>query len=84
MASFILEAFVMSQAGISNNNDNSNTFRDPDEWKTGDEEMTAAQRSYLQTLADEAGEEVDPNLTKAEASKRIDELQQRTGRGIDR
>ena len=74
----------MSQAGLSNNNDNSNNFRDPDEWKTGDEEMTAAQRSYLQTLADEAGEEVDPNLTKAEASKRIDELQQKTGRGIDR
>ena len=51
---------------------------------TGDEEMTGAQWSYLQTLAAEAGEEVDPTLTKAEASKRIDELQQKTGRGIDR
>jgi hypothetical protein len=60
-----------------------NTVKDPDEWKTGDEEMTGAQRSYLQTLADEAGEEVDVNLTKAEASKKIDELQQKTGRGID-
>ena len=60
-----------------------NTVKDPDEWKTGDEEMTGAQRSYLQTLADEAGEDVDLNLTKAEASKKIDELQQRTGRGID-
>ena len=64
-------------------NDAGNTVKDPDEWKTGEEEMTGAQRSYLQTLADEAGEEVDLNLTKAEASKKIDELQQKTGRGID-
>lgn len=70
----------MSQSGITNNE---NTIKDPDQWKTGDEEMTGAQRSYLQTLAEEAGEEVDPNLTKAEASKRIEELQQKTGRGID-
>jgi hypothetical protein len=60
-----------------------NTVKDPDDWKTGDEDMTGAQRSYLQTLADEAGEEVDENLSKAEASKKIDELQQKTGRGID-
>ena len=59
----------------------SNMIKDPDEWKTGDEDITGAQRSYLQTLADEAGEEVDLNLTKAEASKRIEELQQKTGRG---
>ena len=59
----------------------SNMIKDPDEWITGDEEMTGAQRSYLQTLADEAGEEVDLDLTKAEASKRIEELQQKTGRG---
>ena len=59
----------------------SNMIKDPDEWKTGDEDMTGAQRSYLQTLADEAGEAVDLNLTKAEASKRIEELQQKTGRG---
>lgn len=63
-------------------NENSNMIKDPDDWKTGDEEMTGAQRSYLQTLADEAGEEVDLNLTKAEASKRIEELQQKTGRGV--
>lgn len=73
----------MSQSGIINN-EPSNTIKDPDDWVTGAEEMTGAQRSYLQTLADEAGEEVDPNLTKAEASKRIEELQQKTGRGIDR
>jgi hypothetical protein len=61
-----------------------NTVKDPDQWKTGDEEMTGAQASYLNTLASEAGEELDENLTKAEASKKIDELQQKTGRGIDR
>jgi hypothetical protein len=48
---------------------------------TGDEPMTGPQRSYLKTLAHEAGEEVPDNLTKAEASKLIDRLQQRTGRG---
>ena len=60
-----------------------NTQKDPDEWVTGDESMTGAQASYLETLAQEAGEPVDETLTKAEASKRIDELQERTGRGRD-
>jgi hypothetical protein len=59
----------------------SNTIKDPDDWKTGDEPMTGAQESYLNTLASEAGEEVEENLTKAEASKRIDELREKTGRG---
>lgn len=59
----------------------SNTVKDPDDWTTGDETMTGAQASYLKTLCDEAGEEFDPTLSKAQASKRIDELQQRTGRG---
>jgi DUF3072 family protein len=59
----------------------SNTIKDPDDWKTGEEPMTGAQSSYLHTLASEAGEEVDENLSKAEASKRIDELQEKTGRG---
>jgi hypothetical protein len=59
----------------------SNTIKDPDDWTTGEEPMTGAQESYLHTLASEAGEEVEPGLTKAEASKRIDELQQKTGRG---
>jgi Protein of unknown function (DUF3072) len=57
-------------------------LKDPEDWTTGDEPMTAAQRSYLHTLATEAGETVDDNLTKAEASKKIDELQQKTGRGV--
>ena len=54
--------------------------RDPDEWKTGDEPMTAAQRSYLETLSREAGEEFDDSLSKADASKRIDELRDRSPR----
>ena len=59
----------------------SNTIKDPDQWTTGDESMTGAQRSYLHTLAEEAGEEISDDLTKAEASKKIDELQEKTGRG---
>jgi DUF3072 family protein len=58
-----------------------NRIKDPDQWTTGDEPMTGAQESYLNTLATEAGEEVEPDLSKAEASKRIDELQDKTGRG---
>ena len=54
--------------------------KDPDEWKTGDEPMTPAQRSYLDTLARDCGEEVEEGLTKAEASKRIDELRERSPR----
>jgi hypothetical protein len=54
--------------------------RDPDEWKTGDEPMTDAQRSYLETLCRETGEELDETLSKAEASKRIDELRERSPR----
>jgi len=57
--------------------------RDPNEWKTGDEPMTAAQRSYLETLAREVGEEVEDGLSKAEASKRIDELRARSPRLAD-
>ena len=65
------------------NQNNSNMIKDPDDWKTGDEPMTGAQQSYLQTLSDEAGEQFDENLTKAEASKRIEELQEKTGRGVE-
>ena len=59
----------------------SNLEKDPDDWTTGDEPMTDAQKSYLKTLSDEAKEAFDDSLTKAEASKRIDELQEKTGRG---
>jgi len=64
--------------------DQSNTIKDPNEWTTGDEPMTGAQRSYLKTLSDEAKEPFDDSLTKADASKRIDELQEKTGRGANR
>lgn len=60
-----------------------NLQKDPEEWVTGDEPMTAAQASYLNTLASEAGEQVEEGLTKAAASERIDELQAKTGRGVD-
>jgi Protein of unknown function (DUF3072) len=60
--------------------DNPGLQKDPDEWKTGDEPMTASQRSYLETLGQDTGERVDENLTKAEASKLIDELRQRSPR----
>jgi uncharacterized damage-inducible protein DinB len=60
----------------------SNTEKDPNEWMTGDEPMTGAQASYLKTLSQEAGEPFDESLTKAEASRRIDELQRKTGRGV--
>jgi hypothetical protein len=58
-----------------------NPEKDPDDWVTGDEPMTGPQASYLSTLAQEAGVEVPEGLSKADASKLIDELQERTGRG---
>jgi hypothetical protein len=73
----------MSDKKTQEHADESNTIKDPDNWTTGDEPMTGAQRSYLTTLSEEAKEEFDENLTKAEASKRIEELQQKTGRGAD-
>ena len=61
----------------------SNAEKDPENWTTGDERMTGAQASYLKTLAEEAGDldQYDEGLTKAEASQRIDALQEKTGRG---
>jgi len=55
--------------------------KDPADWVTGDEPITAAQKSYLNTLATEAGEELSADLTKAEASEHIERLQKKTGRG---
>lgn len=55
--------------------------KDPEDWTTGDEPMTGPQESYLNTLAQEAGEEVPSELTKVEASQLIDRLQEKTGRG---
>jgi hypothetical protein len=70
-------SYAQSDAG-------SNAQKDPDEWITGAEPMTGAQKSYLKTLCDEAGEEFDETLSKAAASKRIEELQQKTGRGLSK
>jgi hypothetical protein len=58
-----------------------NMEKDPADWVTGDEPMTGAQRSYLKTLSEEARQPFDENLSKADASRRIDELQAMTGRG---
>jgi hypothetical protein len=58
--------------------------KDPEDWTTGDEPMTGPQASYLQTLLQQAGkspDDLDPKLTKAQASELIDELQKQTGRG---
>ncbi len=57
--------------------------KDTEDWVTGDEPMTGPQASYLKTLCQQAGEEFDPGLTKAQASERIEELQAKTGRGTD-
>ena len=58
-----------------------NTVKNPDDWTTGNEPLTGAQKSYLHTLASEANETIDEDITKAEASKKIEELQAKTGRG---
>ena len=60
-----------------------NPEKDTSDWVTGNEPMTGAQRSYLHTLAQEAGSEVPENMTKAQASDLIEELQAQTGRGAD-
>lgn len=67
--------------GASAPQSGSSTEKDPEDWVTGDEPMTGAQKSYLDTLAREAGEQLSPDLTKAEASEHIDRLQDKTGRG---
>ncbi len=74
---------IMSAAENPKAEPQGNAAKDPDDWVTGDEAMTGAQASYLKTLSEEAGEEFDPDLTKAEASKKIDALQEKTGRGVD-
>ena len=61
-------------------NTGSNTEKDPEDWVTGDEPMTGAQASYLKTLTEETGEDFDENLSKADASKKIDELKGRSPR----
>jgi hypothetical protein len=67
--------------GASSPGTSGTTEKDPSDWVTGDEPMTGAQRSYLDTLAREAGEQLPADLTKAQASEHIDRLQAQTGRG---
>ena len=58
----------------------SNTRKDPDDWVSGDEPMTGAQASYLKTLCEQAHSDTfDENLTKAEASKLIEEMREKAG-----
>lgn len=70
----------MADNSINQANDDS-PEKDPETWVTGDEPITAPQRSYLETLARQAGQEVDLDITKAEASEMIEQLQSQTGRG---
>lgn len=71
----------MTDKHVAEQADEGNMKKDPDQWVTGDEPMTGAQKSYLKTLSEEAKVDFDEGLSKAEASKRIDELQAMTGRG---
>ena len=61
-------------------NDDRSAEKDPSDWVTGDEPATGAQKSYLNTLARQAGEDVPEELSKADASRKIDELKDETGR----
>jgi hypothetical protein len=76
----VLLFVLLMRNQVPNDTDQPALQRDPDEWKTGDEPMTDAQRSYLETLCRETGEEFDETLSKAEASKRIDQLRERSPR----
>ncbi|GGG21574.1 DUF3072 domain-containing protein [Rhodococcoides trifolii] len=71
----------MSESTSNQNNVDQNPEKDPSDWVTGDEPMTGPQKSYLETLAREAGEEIEGTPNKAEASELIDKLQSKTGRG---
>ena len=76
----VLRSIRLMKSHSTDQNAQAGLQRHPDEWKTGEEPMTAAQRSYLETLCRESGEQFDESLTKAEASKRIDELRERSPR----
>lgn len=68
----------------SNNQNQQNPIKDPEDWTTGDEPMTGPQESYLRTLLQQAGksdDDLDASMTKAQASELIDQLQNETGRG---
>jgi len=74
----------MTDKRISEQADRSNMRKRPDDWVSGDEPMTGAQKSYLKTLCEEAKQPFDENLTKAQASRRIDELHRMTRLDVER
>jgi hypothetical protein len=74
---------VNEQAPPSDTSAPSNTIKDPSDWTTGGETMTGAQASYLKTLSEASNVALDDTVSKADASRRIDELQGKTGRGRD-
>jgi hypothetical protein len=79
-AGWTLKHEMTAMSTPKTSNTDQGKIKDPSEWTTGDEPMTGAQESYLHTLARQAGEEVeDEDLTKAEASMKIDELREKTG-----
>ena len=79
----VMEENVTNKQNVGASQPDTAAQKDPDEWVTGNESMTGPQASYLRTLAQEAGEPFDESLSKAEASKKIEELQDKTGRGKD-
>ena len=83
MRTYVWAVEAGGNAGHMDQQEQRTPEKDPSDWTTGDEPMTGPQASYLETLSREAGEKFDPNMSKADASRRIDELQDRTGRGAD-
>jgi len=69
---------------VAKNPTDAGAVKDPSEWKTGNEPMTASQQSYLHTLAQDCGEPAPDDLTKAEASELIDELRKKSARVQER
>ena len=65
--------------GASTPRGNDALEKDPSDWVSGDDPITPSQKSYLDTLARQAGEELPADLTKAEASQHIDRLRTQTG-----
>ena len=65
--------------GATGDAQDGNLEKDPSDWVSGDDPATEAQKSYIDSLAKQAGEQIPANLTKAEASEHIDRLKKMTG-----
>lgn len=65
--------------GATGDAQDGNLEKDPSEWVSGNQPATEAQKSYIDTLAKQAGEQIPAKLTKAEASQHIDRLKKITG-----